>query len=96
MDNARPNLSKTTARPCIPCPGRINPDLRTELVLAGHRTDEAHWQERRALARTESTRYIGRAVAALAADAERNTNPAAMDIYDVSAQPREFITSASP
>jgi NAD(P)-dependent dehydrogenase (short-subunit alcohol dehydrogenase family) len=43
--------------------------MRTEFVLAGHQTDEAHWQERPALARTESPRYLGRAVAALAADA---------------------------
>jgi NAD(P)-dependent dehydrogenase (short-subunit alcohol dehydrogenase family) len=43
--------------------------MRTEFVLAGHQTDEAHWQERPALARTESPRYLGRAVAALAGDA---------------------------
>lgn len=42
--------------------------MRTEFVLAGHKTDEAHWQERPALARTESPRYLGRAIAALAAD----------------------------
>lgn len=42
--------------------------MRTEWVLAGHRTDEAHWHEVPALARTESPRYLGRAVAALAAD----------------------------
>jgi len=42
--------------------------MRTEFVLAGHQTDEAHWHERPALARTESTRYLGRAVVALAAD----------------------------
>lgn len=42
--------------------------MRTEFVLTGHKTDEAHWQERPALARTESPRYVGRAVAALAAD----------------------------
>jgi NAD(P)-dependent dehydrogenase (short-subunit alcohol dehydrogenase family) len=42
--------------------------MRTEFILLGHRTDEAHWQERPALARTESPRYLGRAVAALAAD----------------------------
>jgi len=42
--------------------------MRTEFVLAGHQTDEAHWQERPALARTESPRYLGRAVTALAAD----------------------------
>jgi NAD(P)-dependent dehydrogenase (short-subunit alcohol dehydrogenase family) len=42
--------------------------MRTEFVLTGHQTDEAHWQERPALARTESPHYLGRAVAALAAD----------------------------
>lgn len=42
--------------------------MRTEFVLAGHQTDEVHWHERPALARTESPRYLGRAVAALAAD----------------------------
>ena len=42
--------------------------MRTELVLAGHRTDEDHWRERPALERTESPRYLGRAVASLAAD----------------------------
>jgi NAD(P)-dependent dehydrogenase (short-subunit alcohol dehydrogenase family) len=42
--------------------------MRTEFVLMGHETDEAHWRERPALARTESPRYLGRAVAALAAD----------------------------
>lgn len=42
--------------------------MRTEWVLAGHRTDEAHWQDVPALARTESPRYLGRAVCALAAD----------------------------
>ncbi len=42
--------------------------MRTELILAGHRTDEAHWREWPALARTESPRYLGRAVVALAAD----------------------------
>ena len=43
--------------------------MRTEFVLIGHKTDEAHWQERPALARTESPRYLGRAVVALAGDA---------------------------
>lgn len=43
--------------------------MRTEFVLAGHKTDEAHWRERPALARTESPRYLGRAVVALAGDA---------------------------
>lgn len=42
--------------------------MRTEFVLAGHGTDEAHWQEQPALARTESPRYLGRAVVALAGD----------------------------
>jgi NAD(P)-dependent dehydrogenase (short-subunit alcohol dehydrogenase family) len=44
--------------------------MRTEFVLAGHLTDEAHWRERPALARTESPRYLGRAVVALAGDPE--------------------------
>jgi NAD(P)-dependent dehydrogenase (short-subunit alcohol dehydrogenase family) len=42
--------------------------MRTEFVLTGHKTDEAHWRERPALSRTESPRYLGRAVAALTAD----------------------------
>lgn len=42
--------------------------MRTELVLAGHHTDEAHWTDKPALARTESPRYVGRAVVALASD----------------------------
>lgn len=42
--------------------------MRTEFVLLGHQTDEAHWHERPALARTESPRYLGRAVVALATD----------------------------
>ncbi|MBL0423067.1 SDR family oxidoreductase [Ramlibacter sp. AW1] len=42
--------------------------MRTEFVLAGHHTDEAGWRERPELAGTESPRYVGRAIAALAAD----------------------------
>ena len=42
--------------------------MRTEFVLAGHATDEAHWRDKPSLARTESPRYVGRAVVALAAD----------------------------
>jgi NAD(P)-dependent dehydrogenase (short-subunit alcohol dehydrogenase family) len=42
--------------------------MRTEFILLAHQTDEQHWQERPSLARTESPRYLGRAVAALAAD----------------------------
>ena len=42
--------------------------MRTEFVLAGHKADESNWRERPSLARTESPRYIGRAVAALAGD----------------------------
>ena len=42
--------------------------MRTEFVLAGHHTDEAHWHGRPELAGTESTRYVGRAIAALASD----------------------------
>lgn len=44
--------------------------MRTEFVLAGHKTDEEHWRERPELATTESPRYLGRAVAALAGDPE--------------------------
>ena len=43
--------------------------MRTEIILAAFKTDEASWQGVPPLARTESTRYIGRAVVALAADA---------------------------
>lgn len=42
--------------------------MRTEFVLASHRTDEARWQDRPELAGTELPRYVGRTVAALAAD----------------------------
>lgn len=42
--------------------------MRTEFVLAGHKADESNWHEEPSLARTESPRYLGRAVAALAAD----------------------------
>jgi NAD(P)-dependent dehydrogenase (short-subunit alcohol dehydrogenase family) len=44
--------------------------MRTEFVLAGYRASEATWREHPPLGRTESTRYVGRAVAALAADPE--------------------------
>jgi NAD(P)-dependent dehydrogenase (short-subunit alcohol dehydrogenase family) len=43
--------------------------MRTELVLAGHQADESNWQAKPSLARTESPRYLGRAVVALAIDA---------------------------
>ena len=42
--------------------------MRTEEVLRHESATEEDWQENPALARTESTAYIGRAVAALAAD----------------------------
>lgn len=42
--------------------------MRTELVLAGHQATEQTWRDRPALARTESPRYLGRAIAHLAAD----------------------------
>ncbi|MFH0133307.1 SDR family oxidoreductase [Variovorax sp. VaC1] len=44
--------------------------MRTEFVLAAYKTDEAHWHEHPPLARTESPRYLGRAIAALAGDPE--------------------------
>lgn len=42
--------------------------MRTEFVLASHQIDETLWRERPALARTESPRYLGRAIVALASD----------------------------
>jgi NAD(P)-dependent dehydrogenase (short-subunit alcohol dehydrogenase family) len=42
--------------------------MRTEFILAAYHTDEEHWREVVALAGTESPRYVGRAVAALAGD----------------------------
>jgi NAD(P)-dependent dehydrogenase (short-subunit alcohol dehydrogenase family) len=44
--------------------------MRTEIILSGFGVDETTWQSCPPLARTESPRYLGRAVAALAADAE--------------------------
>ncbi|MBY9081620.1 SDR family oxidoreductase [Paenibacillus sp. HN-1] len=42
--------------------------MRTELVLQAFGTDEEHWRQVEALRDTESPRYIGRAVCALAGD----------------------------
>lgn len=42
--------------------------MRTEIILTAYKTDEAHWREVPALSRTESPRYVGRAVVALASD----------------------------
>ena len=42
--------------------------MRTEFVLAAHDADETNWHTKPELARTESPRYLGRAVVALAAD----------------------------
>ena len=44
--------------------------MRTELVLAGHQANESNWHDKPSLARTESLRYLGRAVVALAGDAD--------------------------
>jgi NAD(P)-dependent dehydrogenase (short-subunit alcohol dehydrogenase family) len=44
--------------------------MRTEAVLRHYDIDEDEWQKVPDLARTESTLYIGRAIAALAADPE--------------------------
>lgn len=44
--------------------------MRTESILNAHGVDEQTWQEDSAPERTESPRYIGRAVAALAADVD--------------------------
>ncbi|HEX2204305.1 MAG TPA: SDR family NAD(P)-dependent oxidoreductase [Longimicrobium sp.] len=42
--------------------------MRTEFVLASQKADESTWRDHPAFAGTESPRYVGRAVAALAAD----------------------------
>lgn len=42
--------------------------MRTEFVLASEHAAESTWRDHPKLARTESPRYVGRAVAALAAD----------------------------
>lgn len=42
--------------------------MRTELVLAAHHADETTWQNHPELAPSESPRYLGRAVVALARD----------------------------
>lgn len=42
--------------------------MRTEIILAAFKTDEDHWREVPALAGTESPRYVGRSVVALAGD----------------------------
>lgn len=42
--------------------------MRTEIVLAAYGTDEEHWRDVPALAGTETPRYVGRAVVALATD----------------------------
>ena len=42
--------------------------MRTEFVLASQKADESTWRDHPEFARTESPRYVGRAVAALAAD----------------------------
>jgi NAD(P)-dependent dehydrogenase (short-subunit alcohol dehydrogenase family) len=62
--------------------------MRTEFILTGHQTDEDHWHERPALARTESPRYLGRAVAALAADPQVMTKSG--DVHLVANLAREY------
>lgn len=47
--------------------------MRTELVLKSLSTDEEHWHKVEVLQNSESTRYIGRAVCALALDSEAMT-----------------------
>jgi NAD(P)-dependent dehydrogenase (short-subunit alcohol dehydrogenase family) len=42
--------------------------MRTEIILSAFHTDEQHWQDVPPLAGTESPRYVGRAVVALARD----------------------------
>lgn len=42
--------------------------MRTEFVLAGHSATEANWRDKPELSRTESPRYLGRAIVALGSD----------------------------
>ena len=56
-------------RPYGVCSLAVSPGwMRTELVLTGFQADERTWTDHPPLARTESPRYLGRAIAALAAD----------------------------
>ncbi len=58
--------------------------MRTEWVLAGHQASEADWMHKPELVRTESPRYIGRAVVALAADpAVRQRSGRALRVGDL-------------
>ena len=57
-------------KPCGVTSLAVSPGwMRTELILAAFKTDEDHWQSVPPLARTETPRYVGRAVVALAGDA---------------------------
>lgn len=62
--------------------------MRTEFVLAGHHTDESRWRERPELGRTESPRYVGRAVVALARDP--NVMARSGGVYRVGDLAREY------
>jgi NAD(P)-dependent dehydrogenase (short-subunit alcohol dehydrogenase family) len=62
--------------------------MRTEFVLAGHHATEENWQLRPALQRTESPRYLGRAVVALATDA--NVLQKSGHVYRVGDLAREY------
>ncbi|MBZ0236969.1 MAG: SDR family oxidoreductase [Deltaproteobacteria bacterium] len=62
--------------------------MRTEIILAAFQTDEASWHERPPLARTESPRYVGRAVAALAADPDVHRRTGG--VYQVGDLAREY------
>ncbi|HEY5947570.1 MAG TPA: SDR family NAD(P)-dependent oxidoreductase [Kofleriaceae bacterium] len=62
--------------------------MRTELILAAFKTDEQHWRDVPPLARTESPRYIGRAVVALAADP--NVHAKSGGVHLVGALAREY------
>ncbi len=62
--------------------------MRTELILAAFNTDEQHWRDVPPLAGTESPRYIGRAVVALAADPEIHTKTGGVHL--VGALAREY------
>lgn len=61
--------------------------MRTEFVLAGHQADETNWRERPGLSKTESPRYLGRAVAALATDTQvMNKTGRVLRVADLAAE----------
>ncbi len=70
--------------------------MRTELVLAGFQADERTSQQHPALARTESPRYLGREVVALAADPDVMTKSGAIQLVGEFAREYGFTDLDGP